>query len=52
MLDARASRQHSAVADTAMHQKPKARLALTIKGFLVVSSITALESIDVAIAFY
>jgi O-antigen/teichoic acid export membrane protein len=37
---------------SAMHQNPKARLALTNKGFLVVSSITASASIGVAIAFY
>ena len=37
---------------SAMHQNPKARLALTNKGFLVVSSITALASTGVAIALY
>jgi O-antigen/teichoic acid export membrane protein len=37
---------------SAMHQDPKARMALTNKGFLVVSSITASASIGVAIALY
>ena len=47
--------QHSAVAKTllAMHQNPKARMALTNKGFLVeLFSITASASIGVAIALY
>jgi len=37
---------------SAMHQNPEARMALTNKGFLVVSSITGLASIGVAIALY
>ena len=37
---------------SAMHQNPKARMDLTNKGFLVVSSITTLASIGAAIALY
>lgn len=37
---------------SAMHQDPKARLALTNKGFLVVSAITAAASIGLAFALW
>ncbi|MCK0743688.1 flippase [Chromohalobacter nigrandesensis] len=37
---------------SAMHQNPEARLALTNKGFLVVSAITAAASVGVAIALW
>ncbi|MBF7052529.1 flippase [Halomonas sp. KAO] len=37
---------------SAMHQSPQARLALSNKGFLVVSAITAVASVAVAIALW
>lgn len=37
---------------SAMHQEPKARLALTNKGFIVVSAITAVASVLMAIALW
>jgi O-antigen/teichoic acid export membrane protein len=37
---------------SAMHQNPKARLALTNRGFVIVSMITTLASIGVSIALY